>query len=190
MPAHEELSQLNYPANSSGVQAAHICHTQVGSAVVLGVHSALNGAGSSSDLYQTAESPWEWQWREPGGLGRGGFAAFPVGWPGCLCVEDPHVGTNKTRPRRRRRCVQPALPGAWFCSSGWRSCRQEGSRCHGPAQKVGAPARARGEPGLCPDLESCSSQHSREQGRRISIHLPPRYAWGSKSSACHFIALC
>lgn len=27
LPAHEELSQLNYTANSSGVQSAHICHT-------------------------------------------------------------------------------------------------------------------------------------------------------------------
>lgn len=68
LPAHEELSQLNYPANSSGVQAAHICHTQVSSAVILGIHSALNGAEGSSDLCQTAQSPWEWQWRELGGL--------------------------------------------------------------------------------------------------------------------------
>lgn len=30
--------------------------------------------------------------------------------------------------------------------------------------------RSRGEPGA--DPESCSSQHGREQGRRISIHLP------------------
>lgn len=44
LPAHEELSQLNYPANSSGVQAAHICHTQVGSTLILGLQSALNGA--------------------------------------------------------------------------------------------------------------------------------------------------
>lgn len=44
LPAHEELSQLNYPANSSGVQAAHICHTQVGSTLILGIQSALNGA--------------------------------------------------------------------------------------------------------------------------------------------------
>lgn len=42
----------------------------------------------------------------------------------------------------------------------------------GPAQQVGAPARARGEPGLGTDPESCSPQHSGEQGRRISIHLP------------------
>lgn len=47
LPAREELSQLKYCANSSSVQAAPMCYTQASSAVISGIHSALNGAGGS-----------------------------------------------------------------------------------------------------------------------------------------------
>lgn len=129
LPAHEELSQLDYPANSSAVQAAHICHTQAGSAVISGIHSALYGAGGPQSCIRLHSHPGNGSGGNLGARKRRiccisrGIARLPLcGRSSCAHKQD------QTRIRRRR-CVHPALPSAWFCSGVWR--RWKGSGCQG-----------------------------------------------------------